>query len=154
MLAAEGWRNAAAFVQLVESDLSRVVDLRGHPLEHLEKLVARTRIGAGSCILRFENGGLLSHRAACERLSVLADGVTIHPPETFAEAGLLVFGCRRQNVIHMTVHERRFRACGVSRGNDEIHQRDNGLVLVIVEKLRSPRSRWLGRASICGCMTM
>src|SRR5205814_10625425 len=89
MLAAEGWRNAAAFVQLVESDLGGVVNPRGHPLQHLEKLVAAAGIRVGSCIQRFENGGLLSRGAACEGLAVLADGVTIHPPKAFAEARFL-----------------------------------------------------------------
>src|SRR6266850_8429069 len=102
MLAAEGCRNAAAFVQLFESHLCGVVDLRGHPLQHLEKLVAGAAIRVGSCIQRFENGGLLSRGAACERLAMLADGVTIHPPQAFAEACFLVFWRSRQNVIHMT----------------------------------------------------
>src|SRR5437879_5911310 len=80
--------------------------------------------------------------AAAQRLpttAALLHGAASGGP--LAEPRLLVFACRWQDVIHVPVDQSGFGTRSVGRGNDQVGQCDECLVLVIVEQFRFPIAR-------------
>ena len=60
------------------------------------------------------------------------EGQSVH------EFALKLRGLHRKQQVEITIHQRALRTRGISRWNNHITQRDQGLILVLVEEGRFP----------------